>query len=161
MNAELNAEPQDIEMGEEKTDQQDAKGKRKSSELGENGHEEGALETQNEKDKVPRKMRKSSTMQVAREVESETTHSDTHETTLTKAMNVTVKEDILTKEDDGEGDEEMVMSKVWEVEGNEEEGTPALRVSACCSIHRQENVAKTIITGGSLFISLYQIFALR
>ncbi|XP_042234486.1 obscurin-like [Homarus americanus] len=85
--------------------------------------------------------------------EKDTNVGDDMETTFTKATNVTVSEE-LSKRDDGgdddnDDDEGLVFQKTWDVPAVEEEGTPGYRMLASCSVHRQENVTKTIITAES------------
>lgn len=105
-----------------------------------------------QKGKPPQKWRKTSTMQVGRDVETETKMEDGMETTTTKAMKVTVMEDTLTPEQEAEKSEVITMlapSESWDLLSyppvGDKEGK--LRVLASCAIHRQANVAKTIITG--------------
>ncbi|KAG0722241.1 Muscle M-line assembly protein unc-89 [Chionoecetes opilio] len=97
----------------------------------------------------PTQWRKTSTLHVSRDVETETALTDTHETSMTKAVNVVMQEDVLTREDPGEHEEEMVDSATFYVQPDEEEGRPGMHVTASCSINRQRKPSKTIITAES------------
>lgn len=95
----------------------------------------------------PVQWRKTSTLHVSRNVETETAISDTHESSLTKAVNVVVQEDVLSMEGPGRGEEEVVDSASFYLEPDEVEGRPGMHVTASCSINRQQKAGKTIITG--------------
>lgn len=95
----------------------------------------------------PTQWRKTSTLHISRDVETETALSDTHESSLTKAVNVVVQEDVLTREGPEKGEEEFVDSATFYLEPDEEEGRPGMTVTASCSINRQQKAGKTIITG--------------
>ncbi|XP_050698180.1 obscurin-like isoform X5 [Eriocheir sinensis] len=107
--------------------------------------EEAEIGTETE----PVKWRKTSTLHVSRDVETETAISDTEETSLTKAVNVMVQEDVLTREGPERGEEEVVDSASFYLEPDEVEGRPGMHVTASCSINRQQKGGKTIITAES------------
>ena len=95
----------------------------------------------------PTQWRKTSTLHVSRDVETETALTDNHESSLTKAVSVVMQEDVLTREGPGKSEEEMVDSATFYLEPDEEEGRPGMTVTASCSINRQQKAGKTIITG--------------
>ncbi|XP_063855211.1 obscurin-like isoform X6 [Scylla paramamosain] len=97
----------------------------------------------------PTQWRKTSTIHVSRDIETKTALTDTHESSLTKAVNVVMQEDVLTREGPGRDDEELVDSASFYLEPDEEEGTPGMHVTASCSINRQQKGGKTIITAES------------
>lgn len=98
-------------------------------------------------EKEPVQWRKTSLLHMSREVETETAISGTQEESLTKAVNVVVQEDVLTREGPGKGEEEVVDSASFYLEPDEVEGRPGMHVTASCSINRQQKGGKTIITG--------------
>ncbi|XP_069178632.1 nuclear autoantigenic sperm protein-like [Procambarus clarkii] len=140
-----------------------AKGKENDGETDDGETKEDSIEppqylTENER--VPTKKAKrtpetwttTSTVHTSSKMETETNLSDDLETSLTKAVNVTITED-TSKRDEAEDDEDdddqnrMVFSGSWDLV--ERDGRPGLRVLASCSIHRQENITKTVITAES------------
>lgn len=102
-----------------------------------------------QKGKHPQKWNKASTVHTSRDVEIETNIIDDRETTLTKAVNLVVSEEVAEQEDGEDEDSRLVVSGSWDVAPVDGEGKPGLRVEASCSIHRQENVTRTVITGKS------------
>lgn len=105
----------------------------------------------------PVKWRKTSTLHVSRDVETETAVTGDEETSLTKALNVVVQEDVLTREGPERGEEEVVDSASFYLEPDEEEGRPGMHVTASCSINRQQKGGKTIITGERLQMMIVQV----
>lgn len=88
------------------------------------------------------------------DVETETKIEDDQEKTVSKSVDMTVYDEIMQLEEDdsdeSEGNSTLIVQGF--LEGTSSSEVPrggGLRVLASCSIHRQENVQRTVITGRS------------